>query len=224
MVSASTLRLRPGGRFALGCALALLLFACGGQTRSPTESEGTTAQALSVDAGQAPANDGATSPSGDAASTASACVPVLADAGSSTGLTSANIELTVSKNACATNLAQYYFNITNSTCSSVTLSDITIKYWIYDTSGQPVVPNVYYGGCIVDSRGSCAHPVTGVTVTRTPFGPTCGPDPSHQANWEIAISTTDHTQLATGQTWNQIYTAINLTNWEPFVPRHGQLV
>src|SRR6185312_11553485 len=59
-------------------------------------------------------------------------------------LSSAALQLTVSKNSCASNGAQDYFNVLNAGSAAARLSDVTIKYWVYDTSGSPVIPHVWY--------------------------------------------------------------------------------
>lgn len=134
------------------------------------------------------------------------------------GVTSTNLQLQVSKNVCTSNLAQDYFKITNSSSAAVPLSRIVIKYWINDTSAGTMAPSVAYGGCVISSNGSCVHPVSGVTATATRFSPACGTDASHQASWEIAISTTDTTPLSPGQTWSNLQTAVNLATYANFVP------
>ncbi len=98
---------------------------------------------------------------------------VTADAGAKGGggTTSANLQLAVSKNACVANLAQDYFKVTNGTGAPVALSNLTIKYWVYDTSGISLTPDVSYGGCVTSSNGTCVRPVSGVTATATPFSP-----------------------------------------------------
>jgi hypothetical protein len=53
------------------------------------------------------------------------------DSGSGTTLT--NLELQVFENACANNLAQDYFEVTNGSNVSVPLSNVTMKSWIYGT-------------------------------------------------------------------------------------------
>ena len=50
------------------------------------------------------------------------------------GVTSTNLQLLVSKNACAGNVAQNYFKVTNASTAAVPLSQISIKYWINDTT------------------------------------------------------------------------------------------
>ncbi len=144
-----------------------------------------------------------------------------ATAASSGSLTSIALELQVSENACAANLAQDYFEVTNGSGGPVALSDITIKYWINDTSGVAVTPEAWYAGCVTSSNGTCVHPVSGVKATATPFSPACGSDPNHQANWEITVSTTDATPLAAGQTWSNVQTAVNLANYANFIPGKG---
>src|ERR1700734_1909953 len=58
--------------------------------------------------------------------TASQSEAVLA----SGGLNSLNLQLQVSKNACAGNVAQDYFNVSNSDTTTVPASSVSIKYWI----------------------------------------------------------------------------------------------
>ncbi len=137
------------------------------------------------------------------------------------GTTTANLQLQVSKNACAGNMAQNYFKVTNATAASVPLSQISVKYWINDTNAASIVPAVWYGGCVVSPNGTCVRQVTGVSATAVRFAPACGPDASHQANWEITVSTTDTTALAAGQTWGGVQSAINLSNWGNFKPGNG---
>ena len=137
---------------------------------------------------------------------------------SASGVTSANLQLQVSKNACAGNVAQDYFKVTNATGGAVPLSQVAIRYWINDTSAANIVPAVYYGGCVTSPNGTCVHPVTGVTASATRVSPACGGDANHQASWEITISTTDTTPLAAGQIWSNLQTAVNLANHANFVP------
>jgi hypothetical protein len=135
--------------------------------------------------------------------------------------TTTNLQLQVSKNACAASMAQTYFKVTNASAASVPLAQISMKYWVNDTSLASIVPAVWYGGCVTSPSGTCVHPVTGVTAKAVRFAPACGPDASHQASWEITISTTDATALAAGQTWSGVQTAINLANYANFKPGSG---
>jgi hypothetical protein len=130
---------------------------------------------------------------------------------------SMNLKLTVSKNACAANVAQDYFKLQNADTVSVPLSSISIKYWINDTSGARIVPNVWYGGCVTSSNGTCVHQVSGVTATATQFA-ACGADPTQQANWEITVKTTDTALLNPSFTWSGVQTAVNRSDSLPFSP------
>ncbi|HMG24918.1 MAG TPA: cellulose binding domain-containing protein, partial [Kofleriaceae bacterium] len=131
------------------------------------------------------------------------CAAVLAAAGCGTAspsdnsaaggslavaLSPTNLDLQVSGNSCWNNGSQSYFQVKNDDSSDIKLSDITIKFWVNDTSGSPVVPHVWYGGCVTSANGTCVHPVSNVTATATQFT-ACGPDAQHQANWEITVST-----------------------------------
>ncbi len=139
-------------------------------------------------------------------------------------VSSASLQLKVLTNSCGANQMQDFFQVVNTGTTAVKLSDIKIKYWADDTSGQALVPHVSTGGCASGGNGSpsCLHQVTGVTAIPTSFSPACGPDPTHQANWEITISDTDSTTLAAGATWNGIQTAVNLANFSNFTPGTGK--
>jgi hypothetical protein len=119
---------------------------------------------------------------------------------------------------------QDFFQVTNTGTTALKLSDISIKFWAFDTTGTnmlvSLVPHAWTGGCITNVNGnpSCVHQVTGVTPTATSFAPACGPDPTHQANWEITISDTDTTTLPPGAIWNNLQTALNLANYTNFSP------
>jgi xanthomonalisin len=132
-------------------------------------------------------------------------------------LSSASLQLQELTAVCGASQVQDFFQVVNSGSAPVTLSDITIKYWVDDTSGVPAAPNVFTGGCLTNARG-CFHQVSNVVATATPFAPACGPDAAHQANWEITLSTTDPTPLAAGVTWANIQTALHLATYAPFVP------
>lgn len=137
------------------------------------------------------------------------------------GLTSTALGLTTLGASCGANQSQEFLQVQNNSSASVQLSDITIKYWVYDTSGSDVAPHVWYGGC-VNVNGSCVHQVSGVTATATQFTPACGSDSTHQANWEITIVNTDTTTLPAGATWGNIQSALNLSNYSNFVPGTSQ--
>jgi alpha-tubulin suppressor-like RCC1 family protein len=200
----------------MGLFLAFAGLACSGPTGLPSEGAertGAASKALSGTVSERLTGDGGDASAGDAAADG------LPDDGF--GLTSANLELQVSENACAANLAQDYFEVTNGSSASLPLSNITIKYWINDTSGGTIRPEVLYGGCITTANGTCVHPVQAVTAMATQFAPACGPNANQQANWEIAVSSTDTTPLGVGQTWSNVQTAVNLSNYANFVPGTG---
>ncbi len=113
---------------------------------------------------------------------------------------------------------QSAFQVTNNGTTSVALSDISIKMWVYDTTAtQRIVTDVNAGGCATVGS-SCVHQVTGVKATVASASPACGPDANHQASWEITISSTDTTALAAGGRWTNMQTGIHLGNWANFTP------
>jgi len=108
-------------------------------------------------------------------------------AGSGCGTSSLSLQLK-EFGTCGSNQNQQTFEVINSGTSPVTLSDITIKFWADDTTGgQAMVGAVNYGGCF----GQNCAAVNGVSIASLQFSPACGPDSTHQANWEITVSNTD---------------------------------
>jgi hypothetical protein len=156
------------------------------------------------------ASCGTSKPSNDSLSTRSGALSLG-------GLSATNLDLQVSGNSCWANGAQTYYQVKNNDAAAVTLSDISIKYWINDTTGSPVVPHVWYGGCVTDAGGTCVHPVANVTASATPFT-ACGPDANDQANWEVTITTTDTATISPGFTWSNLQTGVNLASYASFSP------
>ncbi len=115
---------------------------------------------------------------------------------------------------CAANQSSQTFEVINTGTSPVNLSQVTIKFWADDTTGQPLVGAVNYGGCY----GSTCTAVSGVAISAGNFSPACGPDSTHQANWEVTVSTTDGGVLNAGVTWASIQTAVHLGNFANFTP------
>ncbi len=103
--------------------------------------------------------------------------------------------------------------------SAVTLSDITLKFWADDTSGVNLAGAVNAGGCLMSP--SCFHSVTGTALSAVNFSPACGPDPNHQANWEMTVSTTDTTVLNGGVSWVGLQTTVHRTDFANFSPGTG---
>jgi len=118
---------------------------------------------------------------------------------------------------CGSNQNQENFEVVNTGSSSVTLSDITIKFWADDTSSSSLVGAVNFGG----GFGSTNSAVNGVAISTLNFSPACGPDSTHQANWEITISDTDTRTLGAGLTWANIQTAVHLSSFANFSPGTG---
>jgi alpha-tubulin suppressor-like RCC1 family protein len=132
-------------------------------------------------------------------------------------VSSANLQLKVLTNSCGLNQVQDFFQVVNSGTTSVTLSDLKIRLWLHETSTASVVPSINTGGCVINANG-CFHSVTGATASALAFAPACGPDPGHQANREITISTTDHSLLGPGQTWTNLQSVLRLSNYANFTP------
>jgi alpha-tubulin suppressor-like RCC1 family protein len=129
----------------------------------------------------------------------------------------ANVSLGVLTNSCGANQAQDFFEVKNNGTNPVTVSDLSIKFWVYDTSAANIVPIISTGGCLSNGSG-CFHQVSGVTATATRVAPACGTDPNHQASWEITVSSTDHTPLPAGARWTNLQTTLSLSNFASFVP------
>ena len=104
------------------------------------------------------------------------------------------------------------FEVINTGTTPLNLSDITIKFWVDDTTGYSLLGAVNYGGCF----GANCTSVNGVTLTASNFSPACEADPTHQANWELTLSNTSTATLAAGQTWVNAQTAIHLADFAAF--------
>lgn len=114
--------------------------------------------------------------------------------------------------SCGGNYANQTFEVINRGASAVTLSDLAIKFWVDDTTGRALAGAVYYGGC----TGPSCTAVSGAGLSTLRFSPACGPDFSHQANWEVAVSTTSTALLGAGVTWSNLQTSLHLDNWSNF--------
>jgi kumamolisin len=128
-----------------------------------------------------------------------------------------NLQLQAETSACPANQAFDYFQVTNASTSSVKASDITIKLWVDDTTGQNIVGQINTGGCLNNGNG-CFHQLSGVSINAVHLAQACGPDPTHQANWEVTISTTDTTAIAPGVKWANLQSAVHLANYANFSP------
>lgn len=77
---------------------------------------------------------------------------VVADSGSGDAtapaqsrFSTADLQLELLTNSCGPNEVQDFFQVTNKGTTPITLSDITIKFWVDDTSGVSIVPDVRTG-------------------------------------------------------------------------------
>ena len=129
---------------------------------------------------------------------------------------SGGLQLQVQTAACSANQVQQLFQVTNKGTTPVSLSDIAIRFWVDDTSGTAVGPQVISGGSAVIASNN--HVVTGVSSTATSLSSACGPDANHQANWEIAITNSDSAQLNTGETWTNLQVQVQLAGSGSFSP------
>jgi hypothetical protein len=136
---------------------------------------------------------------------------------------SGGLKVEVRTNYCDPQKVQQYFQVTNTGATPISLSDISIKYWVYDTTGANVVSDIYYAGCVVTlpNNLTCEHPVTGVAATGAQPS-ACTADGNQQANWEVTLTPTDSYALKPGQQWNNIQTAVHLDNWATFTPGTSQ--
>jgi hypothetical protein len=116
--------------------------------------------------------------------------------------------------SCTSNQASQRFEVINAGSTAVSLSQITVKFWVNNTSAASLVGAVSYGGCY----GSSCTAVTAVGINAVKFSPACGPDANHQANWEVTVSTADKRLLSAGATWINIQTSFRLANWGNFSP------
>jgi alpha-tubulin suppressor-like RCC1 family protein len=132
---------------------------------------------------------------------------------------SGGLQLKVLTNSCTANQVIQYLQVTNTGATAVSLSDIAIKFWVNDSSGSNISPQVLSGGCVTNASTypACGHQVSGVTTGASSFA-SCSGDATHQVNWEMAVTNTDSTQLAPGQIWNSLQVSTKLANDGNFSP------
>ncbi len=134
------------------------------------------------------------------------------------GTSLASLQLKESSSTCVSGRVQDVFEIINNG-ASVTLSDLTVKFWADDTSGVNLTPSMISNGCLMNP--TCFHGALGVTISGVKFSPACGPDSTHQANWEFTVSTTDSMVLASGVSWVNFQVAVTRFDSQNFVPGTG---
>ncbi len=136
---------------------------------------------------------------------------------SSSDFSSAALELEVRTEACRSNLVSNLLRVVNNGTTPIKLSDISIKYWAYDTSGIDLVSQVRDDGFARDASGA-THPVNHVSSSAAQFSPGCGSGAGNEANWEITVSTTDHAELEPGAEWTHLLVTTSLASCAHFSP------
>ncbi len=130
---------------------------------------------------------------------------------------SENLLLVELTNECTANGVQDVFRVTNNDTASIRLSDITIKLWVNETTANAVLASVTDKGCVAAAGqgDNCGHSVgaTKVNVAATPH--TCA---GEEANWEVSITTNDHSSLDPGESWTHISTLLSLSKNKAFTP------
>ena len=150
--------------------------------------------------------------------TATATITPTPTMGMACGTSSVNLMLK-EFTTCGANQSNETFEVINAGSTAVSLSQITIKFWVDDTNyvsnGADTIAGVVdYGGCF----GSTCTAVSGVAVSAVNFSPACGPVSNEQANWEIKVSNSDSVNLSAGATWTNIQTTIHVNNFPNFSP------
>ncbi len=113
------------------------------------------------------------------------------------------------------------FEVINSGSTALNMNQITVKFWIDDTnftanSANTVVGAVNFGGNFGPNNSQTAN---GVALNPVNFSPACGPDGTHQGNWELTLSNTDTRILSAVTTCSNIQTALHVgSSFVNFVP------
>jgi hypothetical protein len=125
------------------------------------------------------------------------------------------LRLAVAHDARSATQVQTTFKATNQGGTSVGLSGVGIKYWMYDTSASYPVPRVTKAGSVVDRLGKVVRTVTGVSIGAIRLRSCSAND---KANWEVTVNTTDGSVLAAGAAWTGLQTTVALANGSAFAP------
>jgi hypothetical protein len=121
---------------------------------------------------------------------------------------------------CAANQSSQTFEVINTGATALNLNLITIKFWVDDTNFSSNGANTITGALNFGGGfGTTNAAVNGVAINAVNFSPACGPDSTHQANWELTISDTDTRTLSAGTTWSSLQTALHVgSSFVNFVP------
>jgi alpha-tubulin suppressor-like RCC1 family protein len=152
----------------------------------------------------------------DAASdaTADGQVPIVT---TSSSFSSASLQVEVRTDTCGDNIVANYFRVVNNGTTPIKLSDISLKYWAYDTTGIDLISRVQDGGHLRDASGAI-HPVHDVSSSAVQFSPSCGTGVGNEANWEVAVSTTDPEELRPAAEWTHMLVTTSLASCGHFSP------
>ena len=141
----------------------------------------------------------------------------IADASAPASFSSAALQVEVRTEACESNLVSNYFRVVNGGTTPIKLSDISIKYWAYDTSSTTLVTHTRDNGFVKGADGG-THGVFGVSASATQFSPACGSGTDDEANWEFTIATDDQEPLMPGAEWTHLLVTTSLASCAHFSP------
>jgi hypothetical protein len=128
-----------------------------------------------------------------------------------------DVQLLARTERCDGDRVKDVLEVRNTGTSPVPLSAISIRLWVDDTSGEALDATVESPGRVTGDP-ACARDVHDVTAHAGSFTPACGPDPHHQANWEVSLSDEDGAVLAPGATWEGIALELRLRDRHDYRP------
>jgi alpha-tubulin suppressor-like RCC1 family protein len=139
----------------------------------------------------------------------------------SSGISNAKLQVRTLMNSCGANQAQDFFEIVNNGSRPVALSDIKLRFWIYETSASDLITAINYPGCIINAGNpSCVYPVPAskASIKSERFSPATGSDATHQANREVTVSFKDSRTIPAGGKLSNLQVALRLPNGATFTP------
>ena len=113
---------------------------------------------------------------------------------------------------------QDIFTVTNNDTAPIRLSDLSIKFWVNETSANAIQTSVFDSGCVAEagqSEPNCDHWVGATKMSVAASPQACA---GEEANWVVSISTKDQSLLQPGETWSHIATGLYLPHQRAFTP------
>ena len=120
------------------------------------------------------------------------------------------LDLKIQETTCAGSSRVWAFRVFNNSAIPVTLSDLCLKYWVYE-AGATINAGTANGGA-VSSATAYLYGSSAPNHTASAVGPCTSPS-TRMANWEMKVCGTGTSIIPAGGSWDIPYVPYNRTDW-----------